>query len=50
MPNKIKKINRKLKAAMKLFIDHEDTNALKSIAKLMKEREIVLSLKENTNE
>lgn len=45
MPNEIKKINRKLKAAMTIFIKNEDTNALNSIMKLIKERELVINIK-----
>lgn len=42
MPNEIGRINRKIKAAMKRFIDHEDDTAFCSIVKLAKEREELL--------
>lgn len=40
--SKLSKVNRKLKAAMKVFIKNEDEGALRSIQKLIKERELVL--------
>ena len=42
MLNEIGRINRKIKAAMKRFIQHEDETAFKSIYKLAKEREELL--------
>jgi len=44
--SELRKVNRKLKAAMRLFIKHEDDGALRSIAKLSKERKLIL---ENLN-
>lgn len=38
----LSKVNRKLKAAMKIFIKNEDDGALRSIAKLTKERQLIL--------
>tara|TARA_R110000851_G_scaffold312815_1_gene474187 strand:+ start:824 stop:985 length:162 start_codon:yes stop_codon:yes gene_type:complete len=46
--SKLSKINRKLKAAMKMFIKHEDVGALRSIAKLSKERQLALENLNNT--
>lgn len=40
--SKLNKINRKIKAAMKIFIKNEDDGALKSVAKLIKQREEIL--------
>lgn len=42
MPNEIARINRKIKAAMKRFIEHEDETAFRSISRLAKEREELL--------
>ena len=44
--SKLSKVNRKLKSAMKIFIKNEDEGALHSIAKLSKERKLIL---ENLN-
>lgn len=38
----LRKINRKIKAAMRIFIKNEDDGALKSVAKLSKQREEIL--------
>jgi len=39
---KLSKVNRKLKSAMKIFIKNDDDGALRSIAKLSKERKLIL--------
>ena len=39
MASDLNRINRKLKSAMKRFIEHDDEGALKSIEKLTKQRE-----------
>lgn len=39
--SKLKKINRKLKSAMKIFIKHEDESALRGVENLIKERRII---------
>jgi hypothetical protein len=46
--SKLSKINRKLKSAMKQFIKNEDVGALRSIAKLSKERQLALENLNNT--
>ena len=38
----LRKVNRKIKAAMKIFIKNEDDGALKSMTKLIKQREEIL--------
>jgi hypothetical protein len=43
MANEISKINRKIKASMKRYIDHDDPGALKSVLDLVKKREAALS-------
>jgi len=40
--SKLSKVNRKLKAAMRIFIKNEDDAALRGIAKLSKERKLIL--------
>lgn len=47
----LRKVNRKIKAAMRIFIKNEDTGALKSVVKLIKQREEILKNinKENTD-
>ena len=48
--SKLSKINRKLKSAMKVFIKNEDESALKGIAKLTIERQLILeNLKEEND-
>ena len=46
--SKLSKINRKLKAAMEMFIKHEDVGALHSIIRLSKERRLALENLNNT--
>ena len=45
MANEIGRINRKIKSAMKRFINNEDDRAFPSIIKLAKEREELLKLR-----
>lgn len=42
MANEVSRINRKIKAAMKRFIDHEDDNVFKAIARLAVERQKII--------
>jgi hypothetical protein len=42
MANEISRVNRKIKAAMKRFIDKEDDTAFRSIITLAKKREDLL--------
>jgi esterase/lipase superfamily enzyme len=42
MANEVSRINRKIKAAMKRFIDHEDDTVFKTIARLAAERQKII--------
>lgn len=42
MANEVSRINRKIKAAMKRFIDHEDKTVFKAIARLAIERQKII--------